>query len=828
MFKSINSTICSIVTLSAVSLQSQILNVFKLTALLILFSTQLLHSQCVNNPSIQQGNITPAPLVCNTGTAQFTYFENLLDYSGWQTDPVVITVCLLNITPQNGASSVGGNFHQTFNWLYDPTSNCLQGTQNQTILGGTGGLITIDFEILTPIACPNNQMGFNANIQPAACMNGINETVDDTESVYTCYDGPGNPTATYSVSNLTCNNGNDGTITLTVPGGANYSYTWSNGAATKNVLNLSAGTYSVTITDNNAGCTTVLSGIQVTEPPVLNLSINLQNSSCGNSTGQLEAQPNGGVSPYQYLWNTGAMTASINNLSCGTYTVTVTDFVGCERVESISLTSSSCPDVSNITSTVLSPTEATVSWTAPVNPVVSPEGYHVFYRKIGDPTYKAATQYRDPWINEIRYKGLISSRGFEIIGPDELDLLCYKVQLFRVNGNRLAGNSGIRNLSGIFNQNASTNFFEAIWDQENFDAGGGYIALYYDGNTCDCPNDDKLVEFLSFGSPTSPPDTAAVTVHPVLDNAVIQSTLSISNTSNSIGLTGSVPGDTPNDFTWQELTYTPNALNPNQVVYSKLFGSNDQITIENLEPCTTYQFHVRTDCGVSVGSLLSSVAVTTENSINNANFKDQNGVFINEMNICEGTNPNFMGDAAFTHKSPTNTCPIEITYFITNLNGVIIDTVHTIPNLNNYISTLPNNPYLIQAIGHFDSIMIVGTGNTINDVGSNGCFKLTSTPIELKVYNIPTVTTTVVKPSVCGASDGSITISVGNVNPALGGISYKIQPDPWSTNPVIGNLSAGSYTILVSIHGCYWEYHSEYLLRHNLSGCSRSQWACSG
>jgi len=113
---------------------------------------------CINNPSIQQGNINPAPLNTNTGVLQFSFFENLLDYTAWQTDPLTMTVCLLHISPQNGAASVGGNYAPTFNWLYDQSSNCLQGTQNQTIFGGTGGLITVAFKVDNPIGCPNNQM----------------------------------------------------------------------------------------------------------------------------------------------------------------------------------------------------------------------------------------------------------------------------------------------------------------------------------------------------------------------------------------------------------------------------------------------------------------------------------------------------------------------------------------------------------------------------------------------------------------------------------------------------------------------------------------------
>lgn len=161
---------------------------------LILFSILVgilnlnLNSQtCINNPSIQQESIT-LPITTNgTGSISFTYFENLLDYTAYQNDPITITVCFLNMSPIAGASSVNGSFSHHFNWLYDPISNCLQGTQNQTIFGGSGGLISVDIKIDNPVLCPSNQIGFNANIQPAACMQGINETIDDTVSEYTCF-----------------------------------------------------------------------------------------------------------------------------------------------------------------------------------------------------------------------------------------------------------------------------------------------------------------------------------------------------------------------------------------------------------------------------------------------------------------------------------------------------------------------------------------------------------------------------------------------------------------------------------------------------------------
>jgi hypothetical protein len=159
-----------------------------LLAVLILFCLSNVFSQtCTNNPSVQAGDINPAPLVNgNGGQLSFTYLENGDAYTNEENDPVTLIICLLNIGPVNGISSVGGSFSSTFDWQYDPALNCFLGTQNQDILAGDGGSITIDFEQTNTIECPSNQMGFNVNIQPAACMNGSNLVDDDNEFSFTC------------------------------------------------------------------------------------------------------------------------------------------------------------------------------------------------------------------------------------------------------------------------------------------------------------------------------------------------------------------------------------------------------------------------------------------------------------------------------------------------------------------------------------------------------------------------------------------------------------------------------------------------------------------
>ncbi len=130
-------------------------------------------------------------------------------------------------------------------------------------------------------------------------------------------------------SNVVCNGESSGNIFVTVQGGtAPYVYIWSNGASTKDLNNVPAGTYSQTVTDVN-GCSDTFSTI-VTEPLPIGLTLTeLQTPTCGNSDGVVEALISNGVFPYQYIWNTGETTAVITGIPAGTYAVTATDANGC-------------------------------------------------------------------------------------------------------------------------------------------------------------------------------------------------------------------------------------------------------------------------------------------------------------------------------------------------------------------------------------------------------------------------------------------------------------------------------------------------------------------
>ncbi|WP_460504239.1 SprB repeat-containing protein, partial [Hymenobacter agri] len=123
--------------------------------------------------------------------------------------------------------------------------------------------------------------------------------------------------------------GGTGSVALTVSGGtAPFAYRWSNGATTQSLSGLTAGTYSVTVTDAN-GCSATASAT-ISEPTQLRATASATGTTCYDaSNGAMTLAVSGGTAPYTYLWSNGATTQNLSGLAAGTYTVTVTDAGGC-------------------------------------------------------------------------------------------------------------------------------------------------------------------------------------------------------------------------------------------------------------------------------------------------------------------------------------------------------------------------------------------------------------------------------------------------------------------------------------------------------------------
>ncbi len=143
-------------------------------------------------------------------------------------------------------------------------------------------------------------------------------------------------------TNVSCNGGNNGAVGVTVSGNlVPVTYLWSNGATTGSITSLTAGTYTVTVTETPT-CTAVAS-YTVTEPTLLDATCTKTDATTiGGNQGTASTSATGGTAPYTYLWSNGETTQSISNLTAGTYGVTVTDLNGCTANCMVTVQEPSC------------------------------------------------------------------------------------------------------------------------------------------------------------------------------------------------------------------------------------------------------------------------------------------------------------------------------------------------------------------------------------------------------------------------------------------------------------------------------------------------------
>ncbi len=299
--------------------------------------------------------------------ATFTQLSAQLSVSVASTDPT----CAGYTNGTATASATGGVAPYTYRWSNGNTGAAISGlgagtftvtvtgANNATATGSattvaatqlvgsssfasicTGGAVTVSATGGTGPYTYNWGGGRVGATQSGLTGGGYNVTITDSKGCSINYfvNVPAPFTAALQIGELVCFGDCDAAINAVGAGGVGpYTYRWNTGATTGSIVGIPSGTYSVTITDQN-GCTSNATGT-VANPPVVTLTTTTVNPTCSASNGSATVSATGGRPPFSFRWSNGQQGTSATGLAVGTYFVTATDAKGCNKTQSVVLTS---------------------------------------------------------------------------------------------------------------------------------------------------------------------------------------------------------------------------------------------------------------------------------------------------------------------------------------------------------------------------------------------------------------------------------------------------------------------------------------------------------
>ena len=239
-------------------------------------------------------NLTPGIYTVIVKDANGCTFEKLINISAAESLQAEFTINHATCNYDNGfiASIVtGGHFPYSYNWSGVSTNEAVA----KKLFAGTYSLTITD---------ASNCQWIQENLEV------LNENV---------------PILNAAIRAANCNGENNGAIDLEVESNAHpLKYKWSNGSTTKNISNLKADAYAVTVVDANQCSESKI--YEVEEPEAIQIDLELTQKL---GKGFITAEVTGGVGSYRFLWSTGSKENKIENLPTGNYSVTIVDDNSC-------------------------------------------------------------------------------------------------------------------------------------------------------------------------------------------------------------------------------------------------------------------------------------------------------------------------------------------------------------------------------------------------------------------------------------------------------------------------------------------------------------------
>lgn len=232
----------------------------------------------------------------------------------------------------NADDEVVCTFDQTLNEPAQITTNPVVtsagcGDSGSIILNATGGSGTLTYQWTPNVSSGDIGDNLPVGMYTIVITDQNNCSITETQEVSATIDPLEINEANSVVTDPLCAGEATGSIVVAVTGGCpDYTFDWSAGDGT----NLLSGTYTVTVTDANG--TTSTAEFSLTDPDPLSLTSIVVDATGGNANGSIQIVPSGGTEPYTYTWNPNVSTNdTADNLSAGSYSVTVTDDNGCQQ-----------------------------------------------------------------------------------------------------------------------------------------------------------------------------------------------------------------------------------------------------------------------------------------------------------------------------------------------------------------------------------------------------------------------------------------------------------------------------------------------------------------
>ena len=275
-----------------------------------------------DSPALQATLSLQKPISCNRGNEFGNERDREMDGQRDESQDGILQITAQGGTPFTGTANGGRPYKYTWKKQNPNGSWQLLPFEGDTAMNLSQGRYAINIEDANGIKLGR----YNTHTNTLEAL---------TDVVYELRE-PDPLTLSLEKTDATCR-GNDGKITAVPTGGTPpYRYLWSNGATTASIEDLLPMPYTVEIKDE-AGCI-VQGSTVVMQPNSLTVTGTITPLRCHNANNAAIALAvQGGTAPYQYLWNTGATTANINNLPSGEYKVKITDAQGCAHFKTFAI-----------------------------------------------------------------------------------------------------------------------------------------------------------------------------------------------------------------------------------------------------------------------------------------------------------------------------------------------------------------------------------------------------------------------------------------------------------------------------------------------------------